>query len=99
MPSFPDFVRNPLNRIARAAQFTDDIEGYLFDGADGSQVALWSASAHRVSVEHVHDFDEYVFVLEGRCIAFVDGERLELGAGQELVIPKGTRQSMEVEAG
>jgi quercetin dioxygenase-like cupin family protein len=99
MPSFPAFVRNPLNRIARGSQYTDDIEGYLFDGADGSQVALWSAHAQRVSAEHAHDFDEYVFVLEGRCTALVGGERHELRAGQELMIPKGSRQTMEVEAG
>jgi quercetin dioxygenase-like cupin family protein len=99
MASFPDFVRNSKNRIARASQYTDDIEGYVFDGADGSQVALWTCNADRVSQEHVHDFDEYVHVIEGRCTAILEGRRIELAAGQELLIPKGTRQSMEVCAG
>jgi hypothetical protein len=58
MHDFPDVIRNPLNRIARSSQYTDDIEGYLFEGADGSQVALWKCNADRVSKEHVHDFDE-----------------------------------------
>jgi quercetin dioxygenase-like cupin family protein len=99
MPEFPAFLRNPRNRIAPSSQYTDDIEGYVFDGADGSQVALWTCSADRSSTEHTHDFDEYVLVIEGRCTAIVDGRRIELGAGQELHIPRGTRQSMEVIAG
>jgi quercetin dioxygenase-like cupin family protein len=99
MADFPAFIRRPLNRIASASQYTDDIEGYLFDGADGSQVALWTCKQDRVSKEHVHDFDEYVLVIEGRCTAMLEGRRVELSAGQELHIPKGTRQSMAVVAG
>jgi quercetin dioxygenase-like cupin family protein len=99
MPDFPAFVRNPINRIARASQYTDDIEGYVFDGADGSQVALWTCKADRASEEHAHDFDEYVLVIDGKCIAILEGRRIELVAGQELLVPKGTRQSMEVVAG
>lgn len=45
MTDFPAFLKNPVNRIAASSQFTDDIEGYVFDGADGSQVALWTAHA------------------------------------------------------
>lgn len=32
---FPSFVRNPANRIAASSQYTNDIDGYVFDGADG----------------------------------------------------------------
>jgi quercetin dioxygenase-like cupin family protein len=99
MPDYPAFVRNPLNRIARSSQYTDDIEGYVFDGADGTQVALWTCKADRDSKEHSHDFDEYVFVIEGKCTAILEGRRIELVAGQELHVPKGTRQSMAVVAG
>jgi quercetin dioxygenase-like cupin family protein len=99
MADFPDFVKNAKNRIASSSQFTEDIEGYVFDGVDGSQVALWTCHADRTSEEHTHDFDEYVYVLEGRCIAILEGRRVALGAGHELAIPRGTRQSMEVLAG
>jgi quercetin dioxygenase-like cupin family protein len=99
MGDFPDFVKNARNRIASSSQFTQDIEGYVFDGVDGSQVALWTCRADRTSEEHTHDFDEYVYVLEGSCTAILEGRRVELRAGDELVIPKGTRQSMEVVAG
>jgi uncharacterized cupin superfamily protein len=96
---FPAFIRNPKNRIARASQYTDDIEGWLFDGADGSQAALWECRADRLSAEHAHDFDEWVHVLEGHVVAIVEGRRIDLPAGAELHVPRGTRQSMEVKAG
>jgi quercetin dioxygenase-like cupin family protein len=99
MPDFPSFVRNPANRIALSSQFTKDVEGYVFDGADDSQVALWKCNADRTSREHAHEFDEYVFVLEGSCVAVVAGTRVELVAGQELHIPAGARQTMAVTAG
>ena len=99
MADFPDFVKNPKNRIAASSELTPDIEGYLFDGADGSQAALWRCDLDRSSVEHTHDFDEWVYVLEGRCTAFVGDETIELSAGQELFVPKGTRQRMAVSAG
>jgi quercetin dioxygenase-like cupin family protein len=99
MPDFPAFMRSPLNRIATSSQYTDDIEGYVFDGADGSQVAFWTCSADRTSKEHVHDFDEWVFVIEGRCTAIIGDTRIELRAGDDLHIPKGTAQSMAVAAG
>jgi quercetin dioxygenase-like cupin family protein len=99
MPDFPNFVRSADNRIAVASQYTDDVEGYVFDGIDGSQVALWTAHADRVSEEHVHGFDEYVLVVEGQCVLFIGDQRVELRAGQEFVVPKGTRQSMAVAAG
>jgi quercetin dioxygenase-like cupin family protein len=99
MNDFPVFMKNPLNRIAASSQYTDDIEGYVFDGADGSQVAFWTCAKDRISKEHVHDFDEYVFVIEGRCIVRLGERQTELHAGDEFLIPKGTLQSMEVAAG
>lgn len=99
MPDFPAFMKNPANRIAASSQFTDDVEGYVFDGAEGSQVDLWTAHADRVSTVHVHDFDEYVLVIEGRCTLIIGETRTELKPGDEFVIPRGTMQSMDVAAG
>lgn len=98
MNDFPTFMKNPLNRIASSSQYTDDIEGYVFDGADESQVAFWTCPKDRVSKDHAHDFDEYVLVVEGRCTVIIERQRTELLAGDEFLVPKGTRQSMEVAA-
>jgi mannose-6-phosphate isomerase-like protein (cupin superfamily) len=99
MKDFPAFVKNPLNRIATSSQYTDDVEGYVFDGADGSQVALWTCGQDRVSAVHVHEFDEYMVVIQGRCVVTMGESQVELGAGDEILVPKGTPQSIKVSAG
>jgi hypothetical protein len=38
MNEFPAFMKNPANRIAKANQATPGVEGYVFDGEDGSQI-------------------------------------------------------------
>jgi hypothetical protein len=56
VPDFPKFVKHPANRIASSSQYTEAIEGYVFDGADGSQVAFWTSHEDRTSTEHFHEF-------------------------------------------
>jgi len=34
MNHFPDFMKNPRNKIEASQQHTEDIEGYFFQGAD-----------------------------------------------------------------
>ena len=99
MKDFPAFLKNPLNRIASSSQYTEDIEGYVFDGADGSQVAFWACAQDRVSAAHAHEFDEYLFVIQGRCVVTMGPTQVELRAGDELLVPKGTPQSIMVSAG
>src|SRR5450432_1182624 len=99
MNAFPEFMKNPLNRISAASQYTEDIEDYVFDGADGSQVAFWTCAKDRISAVHAHDFDEYVIVIGGRCVVTVGQRRIELVAGDEWLVPKGTPQTMGVAAG
>jgi hypothetical protein len=38
MGDLPAFMKQPANRIAAASQHTEGVEGYVFDGADGSQM-------------------------------------------------------------
>jgi len=99
MSDFPSFTKHPLNRIAHSSQFTSDIDGYVFDGIDGSQVAFWTCSKDGTSLEHAHDFDEYFLVVEGQATVIVGDQKTVLEAGQELVIPKGTKQRVSVVAG
>ena len=44
MNEFPEFMKNPANRIARSNQATPGVEGYVFDGADESQMAFWTCT-------------------------------------------------------
>ncbi len=99
MNDFPPFMKNPVNRIAPGSQHTRGIEGYVFDGGDGSQMAFWSVTEDATTAEHVHAFDEYVLVVEGTYRMLLDGNEVRLDAGQEYHIPRGTRIAGHVTAG
>jgi quercetin dioxygenase-like cupin family protein len=73
MNEFPQFMKNAANRIVTASQATPGVEGYVFDGADGSQMALWTCRETASSAVHVHDFDEYMIVVQGCCTLIIDG--------------------------
>jgi mannose-6-phosphate isomerase-like protein (cupin superfamily) len=103
MKDFPSFMKQPANRIAVSSQATPGVEGYVFDGADGSQMAFWTCSETAVSAPHVHEFDEYMIVVAG-CYTLIlhtpNGEqRVAVRAGEECFIPCGVLHGGEVEAG
>ena len=99
MNEFPDFMRSPANLIGKDSQFTDEIEGYVFNGADGSQMAFWTCFQDRDSKEHTHDFDEYFVVVQGRYTVIIGQEAKNIEVGQECFIPKGKPHSGKAIAG
>lgn len=99
MKDFPEFMKNSKNKIASATQYSKGIEGYVFDGADGSQMAFWTCALDGVSEEHSHDYDEYFIVVQGRYILIIDGRKIPVKAGQEYFIPKGVAHAGEYTAG
>ncbi len=99
MNDFPDFMKHPSNRIVRSAQATKGVEGYVFDGAEGSQMAFWTCTESALSEEHSHDFDEYMIVVQGRYTLLVGGQRIPVNAGEEYFIPRGLPHAGEVQAG
>jgi quercetin dioxygenase-like cupin family protein len=98
MDHFPDFMKNPANAISAKSQ-SKGIEGYIFDGADGSQMAFWECKADGVSAEHVHDYDEYFIVVHGQYTLTIEGMMIPVNAGQEYFIPKGLAHAGEFIAG
>src|SRR5215472_10147914 len=99
MNAFPDFMKNPANRMARSNQATPGVEGYVFDGKDASQMAFWTCSQNAVSAEHVHDYDEYMLVVQGCYTLVINGKRIPINAGEEYFIPRGVAHAGEVVAG
>ena len=99
MNAFPGFMKHPANRIATGSQHTRGIEGYLFDGADGSQMAIWTCDADAESEPHVHDFDEYIAVVQGRYTVLLQEEKIVLGPGEEHLVPAGVPHGGTVEKG
>ncbi len=99
MDNFPDFMKQPTNRIVTTSQATPGVEGYVFDGADGSQMAFWTCHQTAASAAHAHDYDEYMLVVQGCYTLIVDGKRIPLKAGEEYLIPRGMLHGGEVVAG
>jgi quercetin dioxygenase-like cupin family protein len=99
MNDFPEFMKNRVNKIASASQHTPGVEGYVFDGADGSQMAFWTCHETAASAEHAHDYDEYFTVVAGCYTVVIDGQRIPVNAGQEFFIPRGVVHGGEARAG
>lgn len=99
MEEFPEFMKNPANRIATTSQATPGVEGYVFDGVDGRQMAYWTCHQSAVSSPHVHEYDEYMVVLKGCYTLDLGEKRISLHAGDEYFIPRGTTHGGEVVAG
>ena len=62
-------------------------------------MAFWSCRETAASAAHVHDYDEYMLVVEGCYILIIAGERIPVKAGEEYFIPRGVAHSGEVLAG
>jgi quercetin dioxygenase-like cupin family protein len=99
MTDFPEFMKHPANEIAKSSQATPGVEGFVFDGADGSQMAFWSCPQTAESAPHAHGYDEYMVVVQGCYTLIIDGERIPVRAGEEYFIPRGVEHGGEVMAG
>ena len=92
-------MKRPANRIATSSQSTPAVEGYVFDGAEGSQMAFWTCTENAVSAPHAHEYDEYLVVVQGCYTLIVDGKKFPVKAGEEFFIPRGVLHGGEVVAG
>jgi ethanolamine utilization protein EutQ (cupin superfamily) len=99
MKDFPDFMKSAPNHISSNQQNTDDIDGYYYEGKDGSQIAFWTCYADRNSKAHVYNFDEYMVCIAGQYTVIINEQEYILGPGDEILIPKGTVQSGSCIAG
>ncbi|MGB9464955.1 MAG: cupin domain-containing protein [Candidatus Acidiferrum sp.] len=99
MEHFPDFMKSAANKISTSSQSTPGVEGYVYDGVDGSQMAFWTCRETAHSAPHVHHCDEYMVVVQG-CYTLIFGDRrIPVKAGEEYFIPRGLWHGGEVVAG
>jgi quercetin dioxygenase-like cupin family protein len=91
MKKFPKFMRQPVNRVANSPD--PKLEGFIFEGAEGTQIVFWECEKGGESPEHAHDFWEYCVVVEGSFDGFIEGEPVHCEAGDECVIPPGAKHS------
>jgi len=95
---FPEFMRRPANAVKQTSQ-AGGLEGYVFDGADGSQVVIWQCAQGGRSEMDTHDFDEYAIVAQGTFAGTIGGRAITLGPGDEYFIPAGVPHDGEYSAG
>jgi quercetin dioxygenase-like cupin family protein len=98
MEDFPEFMKTPNNAIASKAQ-SIGVKGWVYDGIDGKQMAYWICEIDGVSKEHVHDYDEYFTVVQGKYTLIVNHQRIEVRKGDEYFIPKNVPHAGEFVAG
>lgn len=99
MSDFPEFMKSPRNKIDAESQHGRGIEGYVYDGVDGGQMAFWTCSEGGTSDEHVHDYDEYFVVIEGLYTLIIGGREIPIPAGGEYFIPRGVAHAGKYIAG
>ena len=92
MGTFPAFLKSAPNAVLIEDPETG-MEGYVFEGADGSQIVFWTCEKGGVSRTHVHDYDEYACVVEGSFVGMIGTEEVRMGPGDECVIPAGVPHS------
>jgi mannose-6-phosphate isomerase-like protein (cupin superfamily) len=98
MNNFPNFMKNPKNAIDSSSQ-SKGVNGYIYDGADGGQMAFWECHIDGKSHEHVHNFDEYFVVVQGQYTLILNSQKILLKPGYEYFIPMGTTHAGEFIAG
>src|SRR5512142_266751 len=98
MNDFPGFMKTAENAISPESQ-SQGIEGWVYDGVDGKQMAYWTCNVDGTSQEHVHDYDEYFVVVHGTYTLIIEGKRIPVRAGEEYHIPKGLAHAGEFVAG
>lgn len=89
MKSFPRFMRRRCNAV-KGGRRAGGLKGYVFEGADGSQMVLWQGARGGTSARHTHDYDEYAIVIQGEFTGRVGRKKVHLKAGDECFIPAGT---------
>lgn len=101
MDDFPSFMRNPTNLIRARDQHTRGIVGYVVDGTDGSQIAIWTHRGEAATDPGLdtHEFDEWLIVVQGEYLLEMDGKRVVMRPGDEALIPRGTPHAGECSAG
>jgi quercetin dioxygenase-like cupin family protein len=95
LEDFPIFMKNEKNKIDSKYQSSDKIEGYVYDGIDGSQMTYWKCNDKGYSPEHAHEYDEYMIVVQGRYTMILGNIKIDINAGEEVLIPKNVPHAGE----
>ncbi len=62
-------------------------------------MAFWTYKQTAKSKEHVHEYEEYIVVVQGQYTVIIENDRILLHPADEYMIPKGVVHSGEAIAG
>ncbi|MBI4976714.1 MAG: cupin domain-containing protein [Spirochaetes bacterium] len=85
--SFPPEMKGPSNKIGNEYHSSDKIEGFVYDGADGSQMIYWECNVDGISEEHTHRYGEYMTVVQGEYTVGINKKKYRITPGKEIFIP------------
>lgn len=63
--------------------------------AESFSFGVWEDPPGAVSADKVHEADELIYVVSGRMLFEMDSLKTELAAGEETMIPAGTRHTVK----
>jgi mannose-6-phosphate isomerase-like protein (cupin superfamily) len=98
MDDFPEFMKTPANLMASKSQLAG-IGGWLYESVDGKQMIYWVCDVDGVSEEHMHEFDEYFVVVQGKYTLIMNDQRIDVCQGEEYFIPKNVPHAGEFISG
>ena len=88
MKSFPEFMHtsSDTESVTSRTSYIRRVEGYVFDGADGGQMAFVDMRSNSFFYgAPVHDYDEHMFVgSEAACDTLSNSRRKDSGEGRLL---------------
>lgn len=96
---FPVFMKQPGSRAADDSRYPASIERHVLNGADGLQMEFWHARSDTSIPQALHDFEEYIMVVEGEYVLSINGMEFPLRPGREFVVPSHAHVSARLAAG
>jgi quercetin dioxygenase-like cupin family protein len=98
MGDFPEFMKTAENSISPGSQ-SKGIEGGVYDGVDGKQMAYWKCHSDGTSNQHTHDYPEYLVVVQGVYTLIIGDKKIPICVGEEFFMPKWVAHGGEFTAG
>ena len=82
------FSLGSVNQIMGGPDYSP-VFGGCVEG-DRMMVALMNAPAGKSSEPHSHPNEQWIYILQGRMMMYIEGRRHEAGLGDVIYIPAGT---------
>lgn len=80
--------------ITEAARTNEAFRRVLYTSPGGQLVVMHLKPGEDIGLETHDDVDQYIWIVQGRARATLDGQESTLEPGDVLVVPRGTRHNI-----